>query len=149
MKHAFLVSLLLVVTAAGGENFSEVETDKVHFSYQSDHVSYNDNEVAFIETPQVIEATIKWELENVTNVEFDDVSTGKYYCVDQVPKSPSKIMSYTFDPKAKIKHITFRIRLPCAAYHKDFQYLIKIKTPQRDFFMRKKFRGVITYHHTK
>lgn len=128
-----------------------METDKIQLLFtgdlrtdSSELTKTEDNEI-IIEHPWLIQLSIKMDIENITKVEFSDVSSPDNSCNIEIPESPSTIASFTISPKANIKNIDFRIGLPCAAYRQKFYYLIKVESLNGNFFTKKKFPAKVIY----
>jgi hypothetical protein len=124
-----------------------VESDKIHLLYQEAEIgALLDENEKIIETPVLVQLSIRMDIEKVTQVELSDVSSDEICNYGDIPSSPSKIASFTSDPKANIKKIDFRIRLPCAAYRQKFYYLIKVKSLEGNYFIRKRFPGKVIWN---
>jgi hypothetical protein len=136
MKHLVLVFLLMLASESYAAYSGYVETDKIHLLVYGDDKEAHEEEILGY-NPHV-QVVIKIDLENVTQVEFNDVSD-LATCYDRAPFSPSTIATYTLDPKVKIKNIVVRFQYPCAAYRQAFYYAVKVKTLQGNYFIRKKF----------
>ncbi len=144
MNRIILVSVLLFATACHNANPGYVETDKIQLLFYSD--GRLDDKEKVIDHPTLVPLSIHMDIEKVTHVEFSDVSPDEICNYSQALPSPSKMASFTFDPKANIKKIDFRIRLPCAAYDEGFYYLIKVKSLEGNYVMRRKFLGKVIWN---
>ncbi len=146
MNRLIFISLLLCVSTCHSVDSGYVESDKIHLLFEEAGTGALDENEKIIETPVLVPLSIRMDIEKVTQVEFSDVSSDEICDFGDIPSSPSKIASFTFDPKANIKKIDFRIRLPCAAYRQKFYYLIKVKSLGGNYFIRKKFPGKVIWN---
>jgi hypothetical protein len=142
MNRIILAALLLFVSAANADYPDYENTDKIHLYV----LGKNDerHEEKFIVDGHTVTVFIKIDLENITQVDFIDVSTA-IECRDWKPSPPSTIASYKVAPNetTNLKEVWFHMRLPCGAYHDSFYYVIQVKTLQGNYYSRKKFPAKI------
>ncbi len=144
MNRIILVSLLLFAAACHNVNPGYAETDKIQLLFGNPSEIFDDKE-KIIEIPSIVKLSIQMDIEQVTQVELSDVSSAMVCKTEGVLPSPSTLAVFTFDPKANIKKIDFRIRLPCAAYHRKFDVMIKVKSLVGNYVMRKKLPVIIRF----
>ncbi len=142
MKQLILVSLLLFAAACHNANPGYVETDKIQLLFSDSQGNFDDKE-KIIMNPTTVQLSVQMDIEKVTQVEVNDVSSDEVCKRDEVLSSPSTIASFTLNPNANIKKIDFRIRLPCAAYRRNFYVMIKVKSLGGNYVMRKKLPALI------
>ncbi len=145
MNRIILVSLLLFAAACHSVDSDYVETDKIQLLYRGDGEGNIDDKEKIILNPSTVPLSIQMDIEQVTQVELSDVSSAMVCKTEGVLPSPSTLAVFTFDPKANIKKIDFRIRLPCAAYHRKFDVMIKVKSLVGNYVMRKKLPVIIRF----
>ncbi|MBI3560462.1 MAG: hypothetical protein HY080_01905 [Gammaproteobacteria bacterium] len=160
MKPIIFVSFLWWVTACQGAEPDYVETDKIHLLFGDANKSIKGNWVLdekekIISFPELLRFSIQMDIKHITWVEFSDVSAEDHSCMTwDFPvyplfrASPSTIVSFTLNPTAGIQKIDFRMPLPCAAFHQKFYYLIKVKSLEGNYFVRKKFPGIVRYNNS-
>ncbi len=136
MEHLLLISLLVLASGSYAAYSGYVETDKIHLLVYGDDKALHEEEI--LDYDPHVQVVIKIDLEDVTQIEFNDVSD-LATCYNRAPFSPSTIATYTLNPKIKIKNIVVRFLYPCAAYRQAFYYAVKVKTLQGNYFIRKKF----------
>lgn len=159
MDQIILASLLLFAAACHNVNPGYVETDKIHllFGDGSESIRGNwvlDEKEKIIESPRLLRFSIRMDIKNVTWIEFSDVSAEDNTCIGwgyswenhYNHASPYTIVTFTLNPTANINKIDFRMALPCAAFHQNFYYLIKVKSLEGNYFIRKKFPGKVIWH---
>ncbi len=165
MKVILLAGLMLCMTACQSTESDYVETDKIHLLFTDGNDTYCDKDnrcrsawtledkEKTIESPELLLFSIQMDIKHITWVEFSDVSAEDHSCMTwDFPvyplfrASPSTIVSFTLNPTAGIQKIDFRMPLPCAAFHQKFYYLIKVKSLEGNYFVRKKFPGKVIYN---
>ncbi|MBI3562012.1 MAG: hypothetical protein HY080_09900 [Gammaproteobacteria bacterium] len=159
MKPCFLVFLTVLVAACQSANSEYVETDKIHllfgdYEYTRSNNGAIDDKEKIIYLPEDVRLSIQMDIDHVTWVEMSDVSEEDHTCIGwgyswanhYSHASPSTIVSFTLNPTANIKKIDFDMPLPCAAFHQKFYYLIKVKSLEGNYFVRKKFPAKVFYH---
>ncbi|MBI3562949.1 MAG: hypothetical protein HY080_14660 [Gammaproteobacteria bacterium] len=159
MKALLLAGLMLFVTACQGAESDYVETDKIHllfgdYEYIRSHNETIDDKEKIIVDPDLLRFSIQMDIKHITWVEFSDVSAEDHTCIGRGYSwvnhynhaSPSTIVSFTLNPMAGIQKIDFRMALPCAVFNKAFYYLIKVKSLEGNYFVRKKFPGIPRYN---
>ncbi|MBI3561441.1 MAG: hypothetical protein HY080_06955 [Gammaproteobacteria bacterium] len=151
MKTILLTGLILFVAACQSTESDYVETDKVHLLFSDRNIM--DGNEKLIELPESVQMSIRMDIDHVTWVEMSDISTEDHTCITwrsswypPFRASPSTIVSFKLNPAANIKKIDFRMALPCAAFHQKFYYLIKVKSLEGNYFVRKKFPGKVFYN---
>lgn len=150
MKRIIFISIILSIVACANDNADFVESDKIHLlfgdaEYARVHAGTLDDKEKIISDPFNMIFSIHMDIEKVTQVEVSDVSSNNHVCSDdEAPLSPASIASFTLNPKANIKKIDFRyIRLPCAAYQHEFYVMVKVKSLDGNYFMKKKLATLI------
>ncbi len=143
MNRIILASLLLFASACHSMDSDYVETDKIQLLYLGDDPANFDDKEKIIGNPAVVPLSIQMDIEQVRQVELSDVSSARACKTEDVLPSPSTLAVFTFDPKANIKRIDFRMKLPCAAYYRKFYVMIKVKSLGGNYVMRKKFPVII------
>lgn len=92
--------------------------------------------------------TIKLGLDNVEVVEFLDVQAYSGCLDDRIPH-PVNLAVTKFDPKKKIKEVTYTISMPCRRYYSipDSPYesvlLVKVKTTQGYYYTVRKLYSAV------
>jgi len=143
MKRVILVSLLLFASACHSAETDDVETDKIQLLFYSD--GRLDDKEKIIDHPTLVPLSIRMDIEQITQVEVRDVSSDSVCKNEGVLPSPSILASFTLNPNANIKKIDFRIQLPCAAYHREFYIMVKVKSLGGNYFMRKRLPAIIRF----
>ena len=150
MKRISFISIILLMVACAADKADFVESDKIHVlfgdaEYARVHAGALDDKEKIISDPFNMIFSIHMDIEKVTQVEVSDVSSSNHVCSDdEAPKSPSFIASFTLNPKANIKNIDFRyIRLPCAAYRREFYVMVKVNSLEGKYFMKKNLSTLI------
>ncbi len=145
MNRITLAFLLLFAAACHNANPGYVETDKIQLLYLGDDPENFDDKEKLIANPSVVNVSIQMDIEQVTQVELSDVSSAMVCKTDGVLPSPSTLAVFNLDPKANIKKIDFRIKLPCAAYYRELYVMIKVKSLGGNYVMRKKLPVIIRF----
>ncbi len=143
MNRTILVSFLLFASACHSTDSGYLETDKIQLLFGDPSETFDDKE-KIIAFPSIVQLSIQMDIEQVTQVELSDVSSARACKTEDVLPSPSTLAVFTFDPKANIKKIDFRMKLPCAAYFREFYVMIKVKSLGGNYVMRKKFPVIIS-----
>lgn len=145
MNRIILVSLLLLASACHSVDSDYVETDKIQLLYLGDDPANFDDKEKIIGNPSVVQLSIQMDIEQVTQVELSDVSSARTCKTEDVLPSPSTLAVFNLDPKANIKKIDFRIKLPCAAYYRELYVMVKVKSLGGNYVMRKKLPVIIRF----
>ena len=145
MNRIILVSLLLFAAACHSAESGYVETDKIQLLYRGDDPATFDDKEKIIMNPSTVQMSIQMDIKQVTQVELSDVSSARVCKTEDVLPSPSTLAVFTFDPKANIKKIVFRMKLPCAAYYSELYVMIKVKSLGGNYVMRKKLPVIIRF----
>ena len=147
MHRTILISLLWG-SACFAADTNYVTTDKIHLLLYDDGSGKYDAEQKIVFNTQQVPMIFQMDIDKITHVEVKDVSSKKHLCRGNYffppLSSPSTIASFTLDPKANIKKINFRIKLPCAAYERDFYIEIKVTSLGGNYIMRKKVPIIIS-----
>ena len=128
MKQILFLVLLLLNPACSSANSDYVATDKIQLHFHGDTGELGDKN-NILTDPAQVRLSIHMDFEQITQVEVRDVSADKP-CRGEFlfppPLSPSTLASFSLDPKANIKKIDFRIKLPCAVYSREFYIQVKV-----------------------
>jgi len=142
MKQILLLSIMLLVVACETTSTDYIETDKIQLLFYDGDGALDDKE-KIIGFPEQVRLSIRMDIGQITQVVVRDVSSDIKCNRDGVLPSPSTLASFILDPKANIKTIDFRIRLPCAAYSREFYVMVKVKALGGNYFMRKRLPAII------
>ena len=143
MQRILLVSMMLLVSACFAADTDYVATDKIQLRFHSDMGEIGDKQ-KILADPAQVRLSINMDIDQITQVEIQDVSSDKLTCRGAYRLlSPSTLASFNLDPKANIKKIDFRIKLPCAAYSREFYIQVKVKSLSGNYVMKMRFPGLI------
>ena len=107
------ILLLLLLSSCAHTDSPSTETDKIEIFFGEE---WNSEEYV-VEDVNHFTVFIQMDIDKITRVEFNDVSSSDLICTDDITKSPSMIAAYDVDPELNIEQLVMRIKLPCAAYH--------------------------------
>jgi len=138
MKHILLVSLLVLLAACAGLGTEYIETDKIKVFFYDGGNGRLDDKAKIILTPERVRFSVRMAINHIKQVEVFDASPQVKCNRDEVLPSPSKLVSFKLAPEANIRTIEFHLRLPCAAYHRKFYIMVKVKALGGNYFMKKK-----------
>ena len=144
MQRIFLTSLLLLVSACFAADIDYVSTDKIHLLLHNEETGEYDVKQNIISNAEQVPLSLRMDISNITHVEVRDVSSKNICERNNVPNSPSTIASFKLDPKLNIKKIDFRIKLPCAAYDREFYIQVKVRSPGGKYVMKMKVPTIIS-----
>jgi hypothetical protein len=133
---------MLFASACHGADSGYTETDKIQLLFYGGIGEVDDKE-KIMSSPQQVLLSIKMDIEKVTHVELNDISADDSCHFDGILPSPSTMASFTFNPKANIKQVDFRIKLPCAAYSGQLYVMVKVTSLEGHYFMKKKLPALI------
>ena len=145
MKHILLLALLSWISACLSADSDYVATDKIQLRFHGDMGEIDDKQ-KMLADPAQVRLSINMDIDQITQVEIQDVSSDKLTCRGAYRLlSPSTLASFNLDPKANIKKIDFRIKLPCAAYSREFYIQVKVKSLSGNYVMKMRFPGLIDH----
>ena len=142
MQRILLIAMLLLVSACFAADTDYVTTDKIHLLLYNEATHKYDQKQNVILNDEVVPLSLRMDIDQISQVEVRDVSSDKFICSPRyhfIPlSSPSTIASFTLNPKANIKKIDLRIKLPCAAHYREFYVEVKVKASGGNYIMKKK-----------
>ena len=143
MKKIFLLTVLSWISACLSADSDYVATDKIQLRFHGDMGEIDDKQ-KMLADPAQVRLSIHMDIDQITQVEIQDVSSDMPPCRggDRLP-SPSTLASFNLDPKANMKKIDFRIKLPCAAYYNKFYIQVKVKALGGNYVMKMRFPALI------
>lgn len=137
---SLLIWLLLCFgTACNAQDYSETDKIAIYFGKADNQAAY----VAELEKNFYI--GMKFSIDNITEIEINDVSSSSLKCTSDILTSPSKIAKFTTDPTANFKQLEFRIDLPCAAYHEQWDVMVKLKTQRGNYYVKQRLPVKISF----
>lgn len=137
---SLLIWLLLCLgTACSAQENSKTDKIAIYFGKEGNQAAY----VAELEKNFYI--GLKFEVDQITEIQVSDVSSSSLKCTSDILPSPANIVTYTTDPTANFKQLEFRIDLPCAAYHEQWDVMVRVKSQHGDYYVKQRLPVKISH----
>lgn len=128
--------LMLGLPACSLATTDFIPTENIRVQFYGSGGDLDENQKYIIDPKRVLFA-VQFNIPGIQHIEISDDSSRSIVCKNTALKtSPSVIGSYTVEPAQEIRQLNFAMALPCAAYHKKLDLLIKVKTTQGNFSHR-------------
>lgn len=137
-KLLFLVLFFLSACTMNQSDFIESNKIKLFFGEE------NNTQKIVAENVNIFPLYIHIDIDNLSELEVLDVSPKNLKCTSDIIASPSRIALFTTNPGKRLRYIAFRIKLPCATYHKQLILEIRAKSASGNYFIRKNLPVLIT-----
>ncbi|MDH5408248.1 MAG: hypothetical protein OEZ33_10065 [Gammaproteobacteria bacterium] len=137
MQSRILKGLLLFLLVSTGSVVADseyIKSDKIHINFGDPG-----NSAAYVaDHPKQFYLEIKTDIKNVSEIEIRDVSKKGFRCPRDFLESPMHVATFKADPSRNLSEVGLRIDLPCASFHKEWDLLVRVKSQQGKYYIKKR-----------
>ena len=111
-----------------------LKTDKIRLYFGE-----KNNQGDFVvEDSNYFKIFIYTDIDGVSKIELSDVSARTLKCTNDIIPSPSRLASFDINPSVNLKQVELNVRLPCAVYHGKWDVVVKIRSTNGNFYIKKR-----------